>query len=76
MSNLDRKLAFWLLSCYCGEILSDLKILDFNNRKQKVCYDFIHGGNKSRSDYVYLVECFRIFQHLEKDYWIISELLK
>ena len=76
MKDLNRGIAFWLLSKFCGNILCELKKVDFNNRLQQVCYDYIHGGNKNRDDYVYLVECFRIFQHLQKDNWIIVELLK
>ena len=76
MKDLDRKLAFWLLSCFCGDILSNFKKVDFNDRTQKVCYDYINGGCKSRSDHEYLVEQYRVFQNLPKDYWIIQELLK
>lgn len=73
----DRKIAFWLLAKYCGDILANnVYKINFNNLLDKVCYDYIHGGNKSRSDYEYLVEEFRIFQHLQKDNWIIVELLK
>lgn len=76
MKDLNRAIAFWLLSKYCGELLSSLKKVNFNDRTEKVVYDYIHGGNKSRDDYEYLVEQFRIFQHLQKDNWIIRELLK
>ena len=76
MKDLNRGIAFWLLSKYCGSELCSLEKVDFNDRKQKVCYDYINGGNKSRSEYEYLVEQFRIFQHLQKDNWIIVELLK
>lgn len=73
---IDRKLAFWFLSVYCGEILSSLDKVDFNNRIEKVCFDYIDKGCKNRDDYEYLVESFRIFQQLKKDNWIIEELLK
>lgn len=54
----------------------NLEKVDFNNRTEKVCYDYLNKGCKNRDDYEYLVESFRIFQHLEKDNWIIEELLK
>lgn len=73
---MDRKLAFWFLSVYCGGILSSLDKVDFNNRIEKVCYDYINKGCKNRDDYEFLVENFRIFQKLKKDNWIIEELLK
>ena len=73
---INRELAFWILSKYCGEILMNLEKVDFNNRTEKVCYDYLNKGCKNRDDYEYLVESFRIFQHLEKDNWIIEELLK
>ena len=72
----DRVLAFWFLTRYCGEVLSELEKVDFNDRKQKVVFDYINGGNKSRSDYEFLVEQYRLFQKLKKDNWIIVELLK
>lgn len=76
MKDLNRCLAFWLLSCYCGDTIYDVERIDFNDRTQKVCYDYVNGGCKSRDDYEYLVEQYRIFQHLQKDNWIIVELLK
>ena len=76
MKDLNRGIAFWLLSKYCGNILINLEKVDLNCRLQSVCYDYTHGGCKSRSDYVYLVECYRIFQHLDDNNWIICELLK
>ena len=71
-----RKMAFWFLYRYCGELLSSLEKVNPNNRLEVVCYDFINKGCKSRDDYEFLVEYYRIFQHLQKDNWIISELLK
>ena len=76
MKDLNRALAFWLLSKFCGEILSNLEKVNNEFRLQRVCYEYINCGCKSRADYVYLVECYRIFQHLQKDNWIIRELLK
>ena len=76
MKDLNRAIAFWLLSKFCGEILSNLEKVDFNDRLQSVCYDYIHGGCKNRIDYELLVENYRRFQKLSKDNWIISELLK
>lgn len=73
---MNRKLAFWFLSMYCGEILMNLDRVDFNNRIETVCYDYLNKGCKNRSDYEFLVESYRKFQHLEKDNWIIVELLK
>lgn len=76
MKDLNRGIAFWLLSKFCGNELCSLDKVDLNNRKQRVCYDYINGGNKNRDDYEFLVENFRIFQKLKKDNWIIEELLK
>ena len=76
MKDLDRDVAFWLLSVFCGNILSSVKRIDFGDKLQSVCYDYIHHGCKSRTDYEYLVENYRRFQKLSKDYWIIEELLK
>lgn len=73
---IDRKLAFWFLSVYCGEILSSLDKVDFNIRIEKVCFDYINKGCNNRDDYEFLVENYRLFQHLKKDNWIIVELLK
>ena len=72
----DREIAFWLLSKFCGDTLCNLDKVDFNNRIEKVCFDYINKGCNNRDDYEFLVENFRIFQHLEKDNWIIEELLK
>ena len=72
----DRELAFWLLTKFCGSLLCSLGKVDFNKRLEKVCYDYLNKGCKSRDDYEFLVENFRIFQKLSKDNWIIRELLK
>ena len=76
MKDLNRTIAFWLLSKFCGEILSNLEKVDNEFRLQRVCYEYINYGCKSRVDYVYLVEQYRIFQKLPKDSLIIRELLK
>ena len=76
MVELNRSLAFALLSRYCGEILCSVKRIDFGDKLQVVCYDYINGGNKNREDYEFLVQQYRLFQKLPKDYWIIRELLK
>lgn len=76
MKDFNRCIAFWLLSKFCGSELCSLEKVDLRNKKQRVCYDYVHGGNKNREDYEYLVEQFRTFQHLQKDNWIIVELLK
>ena len=76
MKDLNRALAFWLLSKFCGEILNNLEKIDFNDKLQKTCYDYTHGGCKNRIDYDFLVENYRRFQKLSKDNWIIRELLK
>ena len=72
----NRDLAFWFLAMYCGEVLLDLERINFENRLERVCYDYLNKGCKSREDYEFLVEYFRIFQKLKKDNWIIVELLK
>lgn len=72
----DREIAFWLLSKYCGNVLSDLYKINYSNKLERVCYEYVNKGCSSRSDYVFLVESFRIFQHLDKNNWIIDELLK
>ena len=72
----NRNMAFWFLYKYCGELLKSLEEVNFDNRLERVCFDFMFGGCKNRQDYEFLVEYYRIFQHLEKDNWIIVELLK
>ena len=72
----DRVLAFWFLTRYCGEVLCSLEKVNFNDRTEKVVFDYINGGNKNREDYEFLVEQYRLFQKLSKDNWIIRELLK
>lgn len=72
----DREIAFWFLTKFCGENLCRLNNVNFGNRLEKVSYDYVYGGCKSREDYEYLVESYRIFQELKKDNWIIVELLK
>lgn len=74
MSNRD--LAFWFLAMYCGEVLLNIDKINPENKLETVCYDYLNKGCKSRSDYEFLVESYRKFQHLEKDNWIIVELLK
>lgn len=76
MIDLYRNLAFALLGRYCGEILCSKKRIDFNDKLQLICYDYINHGCKNRIDYEYLVENYRRFQKLSKDNWIIRELLK
>ena len=76
MNMSNREIAFWLLYKYCGEFLKSLDKVNFRNRLERVCFDYMFGGCKSRDDYEYLVENYRLFQHLKKDNWIIVELLK
>lgn len=72
----NRTLAFWFLAMYCGETVLNLEKIDFDNRLERVCYDYLNKGCKSRADYEFLVESYRLFQHLKKNNWIIEELLK
>lgn len=72
----NRKLAFWFLAMYCGEVLLNVEKINPDNKLETVCYDYLNKGCKNRFDYEFLVEYFRIFQHLKKDNWIIEELLK
>ena len=76
MSLTNRDLAFWFLSRYCGEVILNIDKINPENKLETVCYDYLNKGCKSRFDYEFLVEYFRLFQKLPKDNWIIRELLK